>query len=183
MSTDSHGSLPLPSIRFTNLFIVAACTFAVFTAVLYFQKMLQLTPCPLCITQRVFIMMIGFTAFAAFAHHPKYLGRRVYASMGFIVAVIGSGISARHIWLQNLPEELVPACGPGLTYMFETMPLFDALKVLFQGDGDCAETVWSLFSISIPGWTLIAFAGLATVNIWQFVRNDRRDLVLAAVVD
>ena len=32
----------------------------------------------------------------------------------------------------------------------------DALRMLFIGDGNCAEIVWSLMGISIPGWVLIA---------------------------
>ncbi len=31
----------------------------------------------------------------------------------------------------------------------------DALRILFIGDGNCAEVVWSLFGVSIPGWVLI----------------------------
>ena len=29
------------------------------------------------------------------------------------------GIAARHLWLQNLPPELVPDCGMGLNYMLD----------------------------------------------------------------
>ena len=33
----------------------------------------------------------------------------------------------RHVWLQSLPPGEVPACGPGLNYMLETLPFTDVL--------------------------------------------------------
>ena len=54
----------------------------------------------------------------------------------------------------------------------DNFPLMDALSVLLRGDGNCAEVVWSFLGISIPGWTLVAFLGLAGFNLWQVLRRN-----------
>ena len=33
------------------------------------------------------------------------------------------GVAARHVWLQSLPPDQVPSCGPGLDYWLDTLPL------------------------------------------------------------
>ena len=53
------------------------------------------------------------------------------------------------------------SAGPGLDYLLDTLPLGEALVLALSGSGECAEVAWSLFSISIPGWTLIGFGLLA----------------------
>ena len=162
----------LPTPRLTFLALTLACVGMMLTAILYFQGAMELDPCPLCITQRVFVIAVGVIAFIGFIHNPQIIGRRIYAGLALIMAVIGAGVSARHMWLQSLPKDQVPACGPGLSYLFDTFPLFDALKLLFQGDGNCADIQWSLLGLSIPGWTFVGFTGLALVALIQVLRKE-----------
>ena len=129
---------------------------------LYMQYMMDLVPCALCMTQRVFIIAVGVVALAAWI--SKASSSKTYPIVGMVLAVIGSGFSIRHIWLQNLPEDLAPACGPTLGYLLENVPFVEALAVLLQGDGNCAESVWSFLGLTIPSWTLLAFIGLLVLN-------------------
>lgn len=156
--------------RQINLVIFLGCSGLILTA-LYMQHAMALIPCALCITQRVFVMLVGLTALAACIHNPDRHGRRIYAALGIIGALIGGGFSARHVWLQSLPEDLVPACGPGLGYLLENFPLQQAISVLLQGDGNCATVEWTFLSLSIPAWTLVAFAGLVAINVLQLLRR------------
>ena len=158
------------SIRSTFLLIFFSCTALNITA-LYFQYALDLEPCPLCITQRLFVFGVSLCALIAAIHNPQQLGRRIYAALSIVLAAIGGGVSLRHVWLQSLPEDLVPACGPGLGYMFENFPLGEALQLLLAGDGNCADVSWTLLGLSMPAWVAIAFAGLIALNIWQFARR------------
>jgi disulfide bond formation protein DsbB len=166
-----HSTMPLPSIRYTFL-IIALGTLGLMLTGYYMQFVMKLIPCPLCITQRFFIIAVGITALAAFFHQPQKLGRRIYASLGILFAVIGGGFSSRQVWLQNLPADQVPACGPDLSYLIENFPLKDAFLVLLRGDGNCAEVTWTFLSVSIAGWTLVAFSGLVIFNLWQWLRRD-----------
>lgn len=161
----------MPSIRFTNLILFLGCCALILTA-LFMQYFYDMIPCALCITQRIFVMVVGVFAFLAYLHNPELIGRRVYAVLGILASVAGGGFSARHLWLQSLPADLQPACGPSLEYILDTFPFWEALDVLLAGDGNCADITWTFLGISIPGWTLVAFAGLMLINIWQLLRSN-----------
>jgi protein dithiol:quinone oxidoreductase len=87
-----------------------------------------------------------------------------------LLCIAGGSVSARHVWLQSLPPDQAPACGPGLAYLFESFPLTEALALLLRGDGNCALVGWSFLGLSIPGWTLVAFVVIAAIAVWNCVR-------------
>jgi disulfide bond formation protein DsbB len=151
--------------------LVFALLFAVCAGMMafgyYLQYVVGLTPCPLCMTQRVFIVLVGLTALCAALHGPARTGQRVYAGIGGLFCLVGSAFSVRHVWLQSLPGDQVPACGPSIDYLLETLPPIEALEVLLRGDGNCAVVDWSFLGLSIPAWTLIAFIGLTTTLLWN----------------
>ncbi|AFJ01801.1 Periplasmic thiol:disulfide oxidoreductase DsbB, required for DsbA reoxidation [Methylophaga frappieri] len=96
----------------------------------------------------------------AFLHHPKHTGTKFYGGLIGITALAGAGVSGWHIWLQNLPPEEVPSCGPGLDFIMGNFPLSEALAMVFSGSGECAEISWQFLGLSIPAWTLLAFIGM-----------------------
>ena len=81
-------------------------------------------------------------------------------------------MAARHVWLQHLPEDQVPACGPSLEYMLEHFPFSSTLKLILMGDGNCAEVLWTFAGLSIPEQALLLFTMLVAANIWQLARKD-----------
>ncbi|GFO77098.1 disulfide bond formation protein DsbB [Bathymodiolus platifrons methanotrophic gill symbiont] len=137
----------------------------------YFQFVEEMEPCPLCISQRIAILIAGVTFFIAAVHNPAQKGIQRYAILGAIFALAGSAISARHVWLQNLPANEVPECSPGLSYIFENFPLTETLKLMLSGTGECADVLWTLFGLSIPGWTFLAFIGLAALSLYQLINK------------
>lgn len=139
----------------------------------YFQFVDHLEPCPLCILQRVFTLLVGIVLLLAVLHNPKGVGIRIYGFLSAFLALIGAGISIRHIWLQNLPEEQVPTCGPGLNFMIENFPLSDAIKMVLRGSGECAEVLWTFMGLSIPAWTLLAFILLAGLGGKALIQKTR----------
>jgi disulfide bond formation protein DsbB len=159
----------LPGMRLCFL-LVFIFSVGAMASMLYMQHVMGLPPCALCITQRIFMMGLGFTALIAAIHNPKLWGRRVYAVVGLAFSGGGVFFANHHRWLQNLPEDQVPACGPGLDYLWENFPVLDALKLLLRGDGNCAEVQWTFLTLSIPEWALVAFIGLGGVFIWQLLR-------------
>jgi len=165
-----------PRLGFISGF--AFCTAALATAA-WFQFVKDLEPCPLCISQRLAILLVGIIFLLAAVHNPADKGRRIYAFMGFIAALMGAAVSIRHVWLQNLPPEEVPDCGPGLEYVLEYFPVADIINLMLNGTGECAEVLWTFLGLSIPAWTLVAFFLLAAVSVLQFfypyeaVRNAR----------
>lgn len=137
-------------------------------AALYFQYAQGLNPCPLCISQRIAVVAIGVVFLAAVLHNPGRAGIRVYAVMGFLASAAGAAVAGRHVWLQHLPPDEVPECGPGLEYMFTNFPITQTLKFMLSGTGDCAKVDWTLLGQSMPVWTLVAFIGLALVSLAQY---------------
>ena len=134
---------------------------------LFAQHVLGMEPCPLCVFSRVATMALGGVFLVAAIHGPdRPLGKALYAGSIFVVASIGVAISARHVWLQSLPKDQVPACGPDLGFMLETFPLAEVLSTVLQGSGECAEVSWRLFGLTMPAWTLIALATLGAWGVW-----------------
>jgi protein dithiol:quinone oxidoreductase len=140
---------------------------------LYLQHKLGEDPCALCIFQRVAVMVLGVVCLVAGLHNATDKGNRIYASLALLASLIGGGIAARHVWLQHLPKDQVPECGPGLSYLMESQPWLQVLKNVLQGSGECAEVGWTFLNLSIPEWTLICFALFAGMAIFQW-RNRRK---------
>ncbi len=151
----------------------AACA-ALIAIALYFQHVMYLEPCPLCILQRIAVIGLGMIFFAGALHNPGRIGRRVYATLALLTAGAGGAIAGRHVWLENLPEDQVPACGPGLDYMLDNFPLAQALELILRGSGECAEVAWTFLGLSIPGWTLLAFIGFGALALLLFFRRFER---------
>ena len=89
---------------------------------------------------------------------PKSVGRRIYAFLLVLSSFAGIAVSGRHTWLQNLPKEKIPECGPGLEFWINNLPPNEAIQELFKGSGECAEVAWTLIGLSIPEWNLIIFS-------------------------
>lgn len=159
------------SYRQINLLGLVTCVTAMLFAVGFLQHYLMLDPCPLCVITRVIVISMSVVFFVALIHNPAQLGQRIYALLAIAVGLIGLGVQFRHIWLQNLPPDQVPACGPGLEFLLETQPIFSALRTVFEGSGDCAEIDWIFLGLTIPMQTALLFAFLLALAIWQLVRK------------
>lgn len=168
-------ALTLPAPRTLNLLILSF-TVLLLGIALYMQHGMGLQPCYLCITQRVMFIAVAVITLAAVLHNPNTVGRRAYGGLTLAAALGGAGFAVRQLWLQSLPPERVPACGPPADYLFDAFPLRDALAMLLQGDGSCAEVDWSLLGLSLAGWALLAFAAIAVAAGIQLFRvSQNRD--------
>ncbi len=152
--------------------IALVCTVMVGIA-LYFQYVLYLDPCPLCMVQRYDMIIIGVLGLAAFIHHPSNRGRLVYLIFILFFSLVGTAVAGRHVYLQNLPKNEIPECFPGIEFIVSNFPIMDALRIIFTGTGECAETLWTFLGISIPGWTLIAFAAFTVASFVQIRKLKR----------
>ncbi len=160
--------MTLPTIRQTNSLMVLG-VIGMMSYALYTQYYLFLEPCPLCMTQRFFYVLIALFALMAVLHQAKY---KLYGALALLSAFGGMATAGRQVWLQHLPPEQVPACGPSLEYMLETFPLGETLMTMIRGDGNCAEVVWTFVGFSMGEWSLICFTGYAAVFIWQLLRRS-----------
>ena len=142
---------------------------------LYLEHIQGLDPCPLCVFQRIAYILIGLIALIGATHNPKDLFLVIYKFLIIITAITGALIAGRQVWLQHLPPELVPECGPGLDYMLNVFPLSDAIKMILTGSGECAEVKWRFIGFSIAEWSLIMFIGITvatTLSIYVYKKNS-----------
>lgn len=156
---------------------VFACVFALCAGLLgvafYMQYVMGLEPCPLCWLQRFGFMGAGLVSLVAVLHGPRQLGLRVYGLLLAVTAGAGLGMAVRQLWLQNLPADQVPACGPSVDYMLEVLPWSDVLTTALRGTGDCAAVVWRFLGLSIPGWTAIFFVLLVILGLGMLFHRGK----------
>lgn len=151
---------PLTSFRARFLLGFVVCA-ALLAYGFYLQLHDGLEPCPLCIFQRVAFAALGLVFLIGALHAPPGKGRRVYGVLALLAAGGGIAIAGRHVWLQNLPPDQVPVCGPGLDYMLDAMPIAGVIRKVLTGSGECANVDWSFLGLSMPAWSLVCFVVLA----------------------
>ncbi|MFA6013747.1 MAG: disulfide bond formation protein B [Gallionellaceae bacterium] len=142
-----------------------------FCAALYLQYMLRQEPCPLCMVQRVIFMAIGVMFFIAALHNPRRIAAIIYNSLIILLNIVGAAVAGRHIWIQHLPKDQVPGCGPGLDYMLQNFPLSEVWQELLHGSGECAEKGWTFLTLGIPEWSLLSYLMLGS---WALLIALRR---------
>ncbi len=139
----------------------------------YLQFYQHQLPCPLCIVQRfVFIFIILISGLAAFFRLRRG-GKLFFSALCLLLSLGGAIVASRHVWLQLHPELFNSACGPDLSYMLNTLPFSEALKLLFAGSGDCVKITWRFLGLSIAMWSLVCFVFLLMTNTLLF-RSARR---------
>jgi protein dithiol:quinone oxidoreductase len=139
----------------------------------YMQYQLHLEPCPLCIFQRVAIISLGALFLLAALHDPHRIGSRIYAALLALAAIAGGAVAGRHIWIQNLPEDQVPACGAPLERLLEVLPFRKVIETVLRGDGECHKIDWTFLGLSMPVWVLICCAALGVWGLWANLRAPR----------
>ena len=160
----------------SNRWLYLAGTFVIagaFGMALYLQYVLHQEPCPLCMIQRfIFIAMLVLFAIATL-HNPKRSGTKVYGALIVLLALSGVSTAGRHIWLQHLPKDQVPACGPGLEYMLGNFPMAEVWQELMHGSGECAAKGWTFLGLGIPEWSLFLYVLL---GVWAMMITLRKPI-------
>lgn len=164
MNSKAIGARPV--FAGLTLLCMAALAFA-----LYLQHGVGLEPCPLCIFQRVAVMAVGLFSLLGLLFAGSLRGGRPWAALVALSTLGGGSVAAWHVRLQHLPADQVPACGPGLDYMVETMPFSAMLAKVFRGSGECAAIDWTLFGLSLPELTGLFFGAVLVIAFWQLFRK------------
>ena len=154
-----------------NLFGFLACA-CLLAYAYYAQFFLHLDPCPLCIFQRIGIFALGVVFLVAALHDPAALGRRLYALLLGAAALATIGVAWRHLYLQSLPPDSVPACGASLDFMLKVFSLSEVLVKVLTGSGECAKVTWEFLGLAMPAWVLISAVVLGGFGLWVNLRHQ-----------
>jgi protein dithiol:quinone oxidoreductase len=160
----------LPPRRLAYLLGFLVCA-ALMGWALWLQYGLELEPCPLCMFQRIAVMATGIVFLIAAFHNPGRVGAAVYAGFTLIVSGVGAALATWHVWIQGQPKGSVAACGMGLDYMLQTMPLTEVIGRVLRGSGECAEQGWLFMGLAIPSWTFVFFIAMIASAI-ALIRRD-----------
>jgi protein dithiol:quinone oxidoreductase len=127
----------VPARRLVNLVGFAMCA-ALIAYALYSQFRLGLEPCPLCIFQRIGVALLGVVFLAAALHDPRGRGRYFYA-LAIAVAALAT----------------LPSCGAPLSVLLKFTPLWEVVRKVLTGSGECAVVNWHFLGLAMPAWVLI----------------------------
>ena len=145
----------------------------------YLQYARGLEPCPLCHVQRGFFYAAMVVLILGAVHGPRRTAAIVYGVVAALFAAGGAAAASRQVWLQHLPPDKVPQCGPDLFFMLENFPLGTTLQKLVQGSGECAKVDWTFLGMSIAEWSLAWFVVLALYALWLGIRGTRSPVTAA----
>jgi disulfide bond formation protein DsbB len=157
--------------RWGNLFGFLACA-CLLAYAYYAQFVMHLEPCPLCIFQRVGIFALAVVFLIAAAHDPRPAVRRWYALLVALAALATIGVALRHLYIQSLPPDSVPACGASLEFMLKVFSLSEVLVKVLTGSGECAKVTWTFLGLAMPAWVAISAAFLGGYGLWVNLRRQ-----------
>ena len=132
------------------------------------EVFVELTPCPLCIAQRIFFFLVGLVA-ATFLWFPQWVPQRLAALKIIIFSFLGGAIAARQVWMQWHPHQVE---SDGCAVLFGNF-IQNFLQAL-GGTGNCATVDWTFIGLSIAEWSLLSFGLLVAVGGWLFLMSFRK---------
>jgi len=141
-------------------------------AYFYFQQQLGLAPCPLCMFQRAALLGVSVFCLLGLMFNPGKVFSKLIAFGATLFSVLGLAIAGRQVWLQHLPEDQVPECGPDLAFMLDVFPLSQVISTVFQGSGECAEVQWT-FLFTIPEWMVAIFLVMTLICLRMLFKRER----------
>ena len=151
------------SSRLVAIFTMLFCGYLLIFAFVL-EYFVELTPCPLCIAQRIFFFLIGLTA-AAFLVFPKTFTEKIVALKITSFTLLGGAIALRQVWMQWYPGTIDPTrCGVSFG------SFIDQFLLALGGTGDCAKVDWTFLTLSIAEWSFLSFVLLLLVSGW-FIRR------------
>ena len=158
-----------PTYRSIRFFISLLTLFVLFAS-FYFQYIVGLQPCPLCLMQRICVFLLLLIMGLSLSTLRK---AHLVSFMQILVACAGLFFASRQLWLQSLPASQTPACMPGLDVLIQYFPWQTVAHALFWGTGDCSETPWSLLGISMAGWSALYFLFMALIGLFLMMRTRK----------
>ncbi|MGL5335940.1 MAG: disulfide bond formation protein DsbB [Enterovibrio sp.] len=143
---------------------------------LYFQHGLDLSPCVMCVYERVALTGVLFSALLGMIA-PYLLLTRGIAILGWLVsAAWGLQLSIEHIRYQFPdPNQLFGNTCDLLVNFPSWAPLNKWLPWMFEAQGSCSEITWRFMDYTMPQWLALIFGCMllvaALVTIAQFTKS------------
>jgi disulfide bond formation protein DsbB len=148
------------------LLVVLSLSYAI-----YLQFFKSIEPCSLCVFQRLAYVVYALVVVVALIHHPERWGLRVYAFITLLPLSLGLLLSVRQAWIQSLPADHVPGCGPGLNFLLQEFAVSKVVRVVWAGSSDCAIVTWRFLNLSMAVWSALLFCVLILLSLIVLLRR------------
>jgi disulfide bond formation protein DsbB len=157
--------------------IVAAVAVATLAGAWFFQYVLKLPPCPLCLDERVpyyvavpLAILIGVAARRAAPRTLVLVGLLV---MGLVMAA-GAALGVYHSGVEWQWWPGPRDCSGPLSEFGDARDLLKQLQSIQVVR--CDEAAWRFLGLSLAGYNALISLGLAAVTLWAIVAVARRPL-------
>ncbi len=145
----------------TLLFLVVS-TVGLLGFAFVLEYFVDLVPCPLCIIQRFFYLLIGLTGFLALLPATRSHMTARWTGLGVILwALIGGAVALRQVFLQHQPQTMEST---GCAVSFGSF--LDSTLYALGGRGNCGIIDWTFLTFSIAEWSLLWFVIFLLIGSW-----------------
>ena len=136
---------------------------------LFFQHVLKLEPCVMCIYERVAMWGISLAAFVGLISPQKGLFRWLGLTLWLGASIKGLLLALQHVEYQMHPS---PFFTCDIFVQFPSWaPINHWIPWMFEAYGDCSDIVWQFLTLSMPQWLVIIFAAnIAFSSIFLLVQ-------------
>ncbi len=141
---------------------------------IFLEEQYLASPCPLCMLQRMVYVLLGITFVFGIIFRLQSILKYFYTGIIFLISLLGFSIAAYQFWLQYFAPPQRISCTASLQRLIETYPFLDALKMAFTNSPECARVDFTIFTISIAGWSVIFFGLFIIVTSYVIYMQKKR---------
>jgi disulfide bond formation protein DsbB len=152
--------------------VIAAATLA---GAWFFQLVLDIRPCPLCLEQRYayyLALPLGLlTAFAAARHAPRHLLMAAFVIL-LVAALANAYLGGYHAGVEWKFWQGPTDCSGPLADLGSAGNLLQRLET--EKVIRCDEVQWRFLGLSLAGYNLLISLLMAAVALWGFVASAKK---------
>jgi disulfide bond formation protein DsbB len=142
--------------------LLALSALALEFCALFFQYVMDLAPCIMCVYQRVAIGAIITAGLIGFSGCQFLIARLLSFILWGTGAIWGLFIALEHVEMQANSGSLFFSCE--FVPNFPTWaPLHEWIPFLFEATGDCGDISWQFLGYSMPQWMIVVY-GVYTIS-------------------
>lgn len=157
-------------------FLGFLCIFLLLAFSVYLQIFANATPCPLCTLQRLTFGILGCTFLVGAILSPYRFIRIIIDILLLIFSAAGVLFAGRQVWLQRFPTGNEDACGVGLDYMMQVLPMNEVIRKVLIGSAECTERGWEFLHLNMAEWAIIWFGIFFISSIYLLIREKKLKL-------
>jgi disulfide bond formation protein DsbB len=136
--------------------LLALSALALELCALFFQYVLDLAPCIMCVYQRVAICAIMLAGVIGFIGSNYLLPRIIAYILWATGAIWGLLVALEHVEIQASSGSLFFSC-EFIPNFPSWAPLHEWIPFLFEATGDCGEISWQFLGYSMPQWMIVVY--------------------------